>query len=52
MKGYYKNLHNNKIQEINMSLYETISIKEMQAVLAVKKMSRSYYILKMNKLKH
>ena len=51
MKGYYKNLHNNKIQEINMSLYETISIKEMQAVLAVKKMSRSYYILKMNKLK-
>jgi hypothetical protein len=36
MKGYYKNLHNNKIQEINMSLYEAISIKEMQAVLSVK----------------
>jgi hypothetical protein len=51
MKGYYKNLHDNKIQEINMSLYETISKKEMQAVLSVKKMSRSYYILKMNKLK-
>jgi len=51
MKGYYKNLHANKIQEINMSLYETISKKEMQAVLNVKKMSRSYYILKMNKLK-
>ena len=51
MKGYYKNLHANKIQEINMSLYETISKKEMQAVLSVKKMSRSYYILKMNKLK-
>jgi hypothetical protein len=51
MKGYYKNLHANKIQEINMSLYETISKKEMQAVLSVKKMSRSYYILRMNKLK-
>ena len=51
MKGYYKNLHANKIQEINMSLYEAISIKEMQAVLSVKKMSRSYYILKMNKIK-
>jgi hypothetical protein len=51
MKGYYKNLHANKIQEINMSLYETISKKEMQAVLSVKKMSRCYYILKMNKLK-
>ena len=50
MKGYYKNLHANKIQEINMSLYETISIKEISAVLSVKKMSRSYYILKMNKL--
>jgi hypothetical protein len=51
MKGYYRNLHANKIQEINMSLYETILKKEMQAVLSVKKMSRSYYILKMNKLK-
>ena len=51
MKGYYKNLHANKIQEINMSLYETISKKEMQAVLSVRKMSRCYYILKMNKLK-
>ena len=51
MKGYYKNLHANKIQEINMSLYETITNKEMQAVLSVKKMSRSNYILKMNKLK-
>ena len=51
MKGYYKNLHANKIQEINMSLYETITNKEMKAVLSVKKMSRSYYILKMNKLK-
>lgn len=51
MKGYYKNLHANKIQEINMSLYETITNKEMKAVLSVKKMNRSYYILKMNKLK-
>ena len=51
MKGYYKNLHANKIQEINMSLYETISKKEMQAVLSVIKMSRCYYIFKMNKLK-
>ena len=51
MKGYYKNLHANKIQEINMSLYETISKNEMQAVLSVKKMKRCYYILKMNKLK-
>jgi hypothetical protein len=51
MKGYYRNLHANKIQEINMSLYETILKKEMQAVLSVKKMSKSYYILKMNKLK-
>jgi hypothetical protein len=34
-----------------MSLYETISKKEMQAVLSVKKMSRSYYILRINKLK-
>ena len=51
MKGYYKNLHANKIQEINMSLYETITNKEMKAVLSVKKMSRSNYILKMNKLK-
>ena len=37
MKGYYKNLHANKIQEINMSLYETITNKEMKAVLSVKK---------------
>jgi len=51
MKGYYKNLHNNKLQENNISLYETISKNEMQAVLSVKKIKRSYYILKMNKLK-
>lgn len=51
MKGYYKNLHNNKIVEINMSLFEKISKSDMAELLSVKKISRSYFILKMNRLK-
>jgi len=51
MRGYYKNLHNNKLIEINMSLYEKISKSDMAEILSVKKISRSYFILKMNRLK-
>ena len=51
MKGYYKNLHANKIQEINMSLYETISKNEMQAVLSIKKI-KNILNLKYNRVKN
>ena len=44
MKGYYKNLHNNKIVEINMSLFEKISKSDMAELLSVKKISRSYFL--------
>jgi hypothetical protein len=51
MRGYNKNLHNNKLIEINMSLYEKISKSEMAEILSIKKISRTYFILKMNRLK-
>jgi hypothetical protein len=42
---------NNKIQEINLSLCEQISKRDIVEILKVKKLDRSYYILRMNKIK-
>jgi hypothetical protein len=42
---------NNKIQEINLSLCEQISKRDIMEILKVKKLDRSYYILRMNKIK-
>lgn len=41
----------NKIQEINLSLCEQISKRDIMEILKVKKLDRSYYILRMNKIK-
>ncbi|WP_439505764.1 hypothetical protein [Sediminibacterium sp.] len=42
---------NNKIQEINLSLCQQISKRDIMEILKVKKLDRSYYILRMNKIK-
>lgn len=42
---------NNKIQEVNLSLYQQITLKDIQEILKVKRMNQSYYILRMNRIK-
>jgi hypothetical protein len=47
---YFKNKHNNKIQIVDLTLYNRITRAEILEVLTVKKLLKSYFILKMNRL--
>lgn len=44
--------HNNKIQEINLSMCKSIKSNDVKKILKVKKLDRAYFILRMNRVKH
>jgi len=51
IKKYDSNLHNILIQTTNLSLYEQVTKKEIIQVLRVRKLPRSFFELKMNRIK-